>query len=279
MYVRTMIQGFETRDNTDVPVRALVDSVNGHMWKKERAVDQYEKTVWPGFDYKFDKPIAVFGMLRGTGQLIEECSRDGQDYYFFDHAYMFGNKHSTSKIAGDRIYRLTKNYFHIRDVKKLKADDYKRIEKYKNHVKLKSWKYDGDYILYIPPSEHVKKYYYFNNHWEEQTLKTIKKHTRKPIKIRTKEDKTPLEKDLENAYCTVSYQSTVVVQSIINGVPSFCANESMGVPVSLTDMTQIKDPLYTPEREYWIDSLLANQFTLEEIKSGLAKETVDRMQK
>ena len=53
----------------------------------------------------------------------------------------------------------------------------------------------------------------------------------------------------------------------------------MGVPVSLTDMTQIKDPLYTPEREYWIDSLLANQFTLEEIKSGLAKETVDRMQK
>jgi len=274
-----MIQGFETRDNTDVPVKALVDSVNGHMWQKERAVDQYEKTVWPGFDYKFDKPIAVFGMLRGTGQLIEECSRDGQDYYFFDHAYMFGNKHSTSKIAGDRIYRLTKNYFHIRDVKKLKADDYKRIEKYKSHVKLKPWKYDGDYILYIPPSEHVKKYYYFNHHWEEQTLKTIKKHTRKPVKIRTKEDKTPLEKDLENAYCTVSYQSTVVVQSIINGVPSFCANESMGVPVSLTDMTQIKDPLYTPEREYWIDSLLANQFTLEEIKSGLAKETADRMQK
>ena len=61
-------------------------------------------------------------------------------------------------------------------------------------------------------------------------------------------------------------------------MPSFCANESMGVPVSLTDMTQIKDPLYTPEREYWIDSLLANQFTLEEIKSGLAKETVDRLQ-
>jgi len=274
-----MIQGFETRDNTDVPVRALVDSVNGHMWQKEKAVDQYEKTVWPGFDYKFDKPIAVFGMLRGTGQLIEECNRDGQDFYFFDHAYMFGNKHSVSKIAGDRIYRLTKNYFHIRDIKKLKADDYRRIQKYREHVKLKPWKYDGDYILYIPPSEHVKKYYYFNHHWEEQTLKTIKKHTRKPIKIRTKEDKTPLEKDLENAYCTVSYQSTVVVQSIINGVPSFCANESMGVPVSLTDMSQIKDPLYSPEREYWIDSLLANQFTLKEIKSGLAKETVDRMQK
>ena len=78
-----MVQGFETRDNTDVPVRALVESAKGHMWKKEKAVDQYEKTNWPGFDYKFDKPIVVFGMLRGTGQLIEECSRDNQDFYFF----------------------------------------------------------------------------------------------------------------------------------------------------------------------------------------------------
>ena len=76
--------------------------------------------------------------------------------------------------------------------------------------------------------------------------------------------------DLENAYCTVSYQSTVVIQSIVNGVPSFCANESMGVPVSLTDMSLIKDPLYTPEREYWIDSLLANQFTMSEIENGTA---------
>ena len=31
-----MVQGFETRDNTDVPVRALVESAKGHMWKKER---------------------------------------------------------------------------------------------------------------------------------------------------------------------------------------------------------------------------------------------------
>ena len=56
----------------------------------------------------------------------------------------------------------------------------------------------------------------------------------------------------------------------MSGVPSFCANESMGVPVSLTDMSQIKDPLYTPEREQWIDSLLANQFTMSEIEDGTA---------
>jgi len=265
-----MIDGFETRENTDIPVRALVKSANGNLYKRPGAsVDQYITTMWD-YDRSFKNPIVVFGMLRGTAGLIEECSNDMQDFYYFDHAYLFGNKHEKSKEIGEKIYRLTKNWFQIRDIKKLKADDYKRIEKYKKHIKLKPWKYDGDYILFIPPSEHVKNYYWFNHHWEEQTLKTIKKHTRKPIKIRTKEDKTPLEKDLENAYCTVSYQSTVVIKSIMSGVPSFCANESMGVPVSLTDMTQIKDPLYTPEREQWIDSLLANQFTMTEIENGTA---------
>ena len=53
-------------------------------------------------------------------------------------------------------------------------------------------------------------------------------------------------------------------------MPSFCDNSSMGLPVSLTDMSQIKDPLYTPEREQWINSLLANQFTMKEIQNGEA---------
>ena len=266
-----MVQGFETRDSTDIPVRALVESANGHMWKKEKVVDQYEQTIWPGFDNNFDKPICVFGMLRGTSQLIQQS----KDYYYFDHAYLFGNKHDVSKEIGEKIYRLTKNFFHVREIKRLKKPDYERIEKYRPYIKLKPWQYEGDYILFIPPSEHVKKYFWFDKNWEEQTLKTIKRHTRKEIKIRTKDSKESLDKDLEKAFCTVSYQSTVCIKSIMSGVPSFCANESMGLPVSLTDMSQIKDPLYTPERDKWIENLLANQFTMTEIQNGTAWKYVN----
>ena len=265
-----MIDGFETRESTDIPVRALVKSAKGTLYKRPGdSVDQYITTMWD-YDRSFKNPIAVFGMLRGTGQLIEECSRDGQDFYFFDHAYLFGNKHNVSREVGEKVYRLTKNYFHIRDIKKLNKPDYERIEKYRPFVHMKPWKYEGDYILFIPPSDHVRAYYYFNRDWEKNTLKEIKKHTRKEIKIRTKDSKVSLEKDLENAYCTVSYQSTVVIESIMSGVPSFCANESMGLPVSLTDLSQIKDPLYCGDRQEWIDSLLANQFTMSEIENGTA---------
>ena len=61
----------------------------------------------------------------------------------------------------------------------------------------------------------------------------------------------------------------------MSGVPSFCVDESMGVPVSLTDISQIKDPLYTPERDKWIENLLANQFTMTEIKNGTAWKYVN----
>ena len=40
--------------------------------KDQASVDQYITTMWD-YDRSYKNPIAVFGMLRGTAQLIEEC--------------------------------------------------------------------------------------------------------------------------------------------------------------------------------------------------------------
>ena len=61
------------------------------------------------------------------------------------------NKHDKSKEIGEKIYRLTKNYFHIRDIKKLKAEDYRRIQKYREHIKLKP----GSMMMIIFYSYHL----------------------------------------------------------------------------------------------------------------------------
>ena len=44
-----MIQGFETREITDIPIRAFVKSADGTIHKKVKTVDQYENTEWPSF--------------------------------------------------------------------------------------------------------------------------------------------------------------------------------------------------------------------------------------
>ena len=61
---------------------------------------------------------------------------------------------------------------------------------------------------------------------------------------------------------------------------SFCDNVSAAKEVSESMIENIETPYYPDEDliQQWIDSLLSCQFTMEEIKSGLAKETVDRLQ-
>ena len=65
-----------------------------------------------------------------------------------------------------------------------------------------------------------------------------------------------------------------------NPVYDFDDNVSAAKEVSESIIENIETPYYPDEDlvQQWIDSLLSCQFTMEEIKSGLAKEVVDRLQ-
>jgi len=264
-----MIQGFETRESTDIPIRAFVKSANGILHKKERSVNKYEQTVWKTFKDIRDYHIAVFGILRGTGELIKQSMIIPQTFYHFDHAYYGGSKHTANNVYNEKIYRITKNDLLLTYIDKLNDEDYKRIEKYKNNIKLKSWNKKGDYILVLPPSEHVEKWYNIYD-WEKNLIFELKKFTDREIKVRKKDTLVSFKEDLQNAHALVTHQSVACVEAIIEGVPSFCDKTSCGVPVSLLDISQIETPFYPENREEWLDSLLANQFTMNEIENGTA---------
>ena len=55
-------------------------------------------------------PIVVFGILRGTGDLIKQCEKINHTYYHIDHSYHFKSvEHKINNIFDDNIYRITKN--------------------------------------------------------------------------------------------------------------------------------------------------------------------------
>ena len=269
---RKMIQGFGTREITDQILRAFVKSANGIMHEKQKVVGQYEQTIWPTFK-EVDSPVAVFGCLRGTEAVIDEAGQKEQDWYFFDHAYVMNeSKHMPNMKLKDRVYRVTKNAQLINDIDELSYDDYNRIEKYKEHVQLEPWKKDGKYILVFEPSDFAKRWWEVPN-WTEDTILLLKRNTNLEIRIRKKNSLISFESEVKGAKAVVSLQSAAAIQAHIWGIPGYCAEMSAAYPVSHSiDMIEqgLDSIQYIPDhhRVRWLNSILANQYTMTEIADG-----------
>jgi len=266
-----MIQGFGTREITDQILRAFVKSANGVMHEKERVVGQYEQTIWNTFK-EIDSPVAVWGCLRGTQLVIDEAVRKEHDYYFFDHAYVMNeSKHGINPKLNDKVYRVTKNAQIINDIDELSDDDYKRIEKYEDHIKLEPWKKDGKYALIFEPSDFAKRWWEVPDWTEDMIEKT--KNLGIEVRIRKKNSLISFESEVKNAKCVISLQSEAAVQAHIWGIPGYCGDMSAAYPVSHSiDMLEkgLDSIQYIPDdtRQRWLNSILANQYTMTEIADG-----------
>ena len=267
-----MLHGFGTREITDQILRAFVKSANGVMHEKQKVVGQYEQTIWPTFK-EIDSPVAVWGCLRGTEAVIDEAGQKEQDWYFFDHAYVMNeDKHNVNFKLKDRVYRCTKNAQIINEIDELSDDDYKRIEKYEEHIQLEPWKKDGKYILVFEPSDFAKRWWEVPN-WTEDTINLLKANTDLEIRIRKKNSLVSFESEVKGAKAVVSLQSAAAIQAHIWGIPGYCAEMSAAYPVSHSlEMIQkgLDSIQYIPDdtRQKWLNSILANQYTMTEIADG-----------
>ena len=267
-----MIQGFGTREITDQILRAFVKSANGVMHEKQKVVGQYEQTIWPTFK-EVDSPVAVFGCLRGTEAVIDEAGQKEQDWYFFDHAYVMNeSKHGINPKLNDKVYRVTKNAQIINEIDELSDDDYKRIEKYKKHIQLEPYKKNGKYILVFEPSDFAKRWWEVPN-WTEDTIKLLKDNTDLEIRIRKKNSLVSFESEVKGARAVVSLQSAAAIQAEIWGIPGYCGHMSAAYPISHSlEMIEkgIESLMYVGDehRQRWLNSILANQYTMTEIADG-----------
>ena len=287
-----MIYGFGTRPATNSAVLFFCESVKGKYFPNSRNVSLYEMSFWPDFDWKKWQeeriPIVVMGILRGTERLLWIAKEQKINFYYIDHAYFFrADTHRQNKITNDRSYRVCLNQenlnFSVHN--KLNSIDINRIQKNKNLLLPRNIvKTTGNKILICPPSYAIARLYKFKNEdvqlWLNDTIRAVKEQTDREIVIRYKDSKTPYLKDFEDAYCIITYQSTIAIDAILRGIPSFCNEVSCAAPVSTTilHLNKIKHPT-TLEIENWVTSLLANQFTMEEFKNGVAFEAINRLQK
>ena len=284
---------FETRKASAPFLKAFTNKLKSQIFHvKENNnlnIKSADKVIfdysWPNWNGEIpENTSAVFqGLLRNTKKIHDVCVSEGRDWYYFDQPYFFFSDYQQS-ITGDRWYRVCKNNTQKNYLEK----SYKVNRRYDNLIdrlnqecrdKLtpKPWQYEGKHILVIPPSYHTAKWYGIDRiEWENDIVKKLKKHTRKEIVVRQKFKNNaewgekldkPLSEDLKDCYAMVSFHSMCAVQAVMSGIPSYCSEHSPAYPVSLglNELDQIKDPLYTGERNDWVKSLMCAQFTENEM--------------
>ncbi len=126
--------------------------------------------------------------------------------------------------------------------------------------------------------------------WLNNTIRILKDYTKRPILVRrhpgdkqqTKiifpvgvkvSKSTNIREDLENAWATVTFNSSPGVASLISGVPVFVTDpipqHSQTWPLCNTNLSKIETP-EMPDRMEWINSLSQSHWNEYEVESGQA---------
>jgi hypothetical protein len=211
-----------------------------------------------------DGEAAAYGILRGTEDIIRQCEYVGRDYYYVDHGYLGAGHYSG-------YYRVTKNgrqaaippeseYVYPPD--RLNATG----------IKLRPWKRRGTHILVIPLTGAVAAFYGIDpGLWLESIQAEIASHTSRPVIIKEK-GLGSINQYLKEAWCLVTHSSNSAVDALVDGVPVVVTGESACAPMSWK-FKDIESPVW-PERDWWLRALAYQQFTLDEMKSGVCWEAV-----
>lgn len=119
--------------------------------------------------------------------------------------------------------------------------------------------------------------------WEREAIKTIRKHSNRPIIYRPKPSwKTArpipgvlysprtqeLEPLLQGAWAVVTHHSNVAVEAVLAGVPAF-AVDGVGADMGLAELERIESPIYPDGRELWAADIAYCQWSVAEMAAGL----------
>lgn len=210
-----------------------------------------------------DHPFVVWGQEWLALRIIPDAVRRGRPFWHIDNGFWQPGR------GGERgYYRFT--YRGMSPVQ-LSGDDLRLAP-----VTLKPWRRDGKHVLLAMPGVHFGLALGIDvAGWCETVADELRRHTDRPIKIRSRESRDPLAADLSGAWCCVTHSSNVAVDAAIAGVPVFVAPTSPAAPVGRTDL-EIEDPVM-PGRKRWLWSLASQHFTIPEMKAGIASHWMQRI--
>jgi hypothetical protein len=212
---------------------------------------------------------AFFGVV-GIEHLFLSAQEQAPNFYYGDNAYFDG-------LRG-HYFRFTRNAFQVSMMTTPRADALARLRMMKGSLlTLNQWRKGGEHVVVVEQSPHFLQ---LSNapggaRWLELTLGELAQHTdRKIIVRRWSRDKAraadSLHADLRGAHALVTHMSAAANEALLAGIPVFVTGDCAAKPLASGALTGIEYPSYADGRLEWAANLSSNQWTLEELRHGLA---------
>lgn len=132
---------------------------------------------------------------------------------------------------------------------------------------VKSWRQGGRKIVIAHTLPDYWNLRGLPENWSHRLAAKLERITNRPIVVRDKESRMPLDVELEDAHCLMTHGSIAAVEAAIMGYPVFVDASSAAALVGSTNLENIENPVY-PDRERWLRSLAYAQFNEAELIDG-----------
>jgi hypothetical protein len=205
-------------------------------------------------------PVALFGSPARQA-LLAQARAEGRDWYYGDHGVF-------RRFAYYRVTRNAMQYTGPSSTDRARWDAL-RVETQPDWIR-------GGTIVICPNSRLYMSWFGIDaGQWVIDIVSRLATLTDRHIVVRWKSTAStrPLYHDLHAAHMVVVFSSACAVEALAAGVPvctlaPWASTARMGI----TDLAQIENPYYPTirERDEFLFGLANNQWTLDEIRSGVA---------
>lgn len=202
-----------------------------------------------------------YGVRPFNAHLFAQCKVERRVFWYADNSYF--------DVSREKYFRITRNAMQCDGLNATWSEDGGQRLKALG-ITISPWQ-KGSHIVLCPQSEEFTRICGgFDGDWLGQALSTLRNHTRRELRVRRKGCETPLRDDLLGAHALVTHMSCAAVEALVAGVPVFCTGRSSAQWMGSSDLTAIETPLYPERRQEWAELLAANEWTLDELRSGVA---------
>lgn len=207
------------------------------------------------------EPVAVWGQIYLAEKVIPKFIAQNRPFWQVDNGYWLPARNGAAQGYHRVCYRGLSPVF-------LKDAPAPRSEALR--PRFKSWRKWGRHILIALPGAGFGRSMGLNMaDWIGPAVNVVRARTDRPIVVRPKNCDRPLADDLRDAWAVYTHSSNVAVDAVLAGIPVFVAPTSPAAPVGNLDIAQINAPKMF-DRQQWHRSLMFQQFSRDEMYSGLA---------